>query len=243
MANSSHAFNAHGMDEDINPSSTAWLDNGTYAVRQPHTSNSTDALFSQQLKLSPNSLNAQGQGAVLRHHDWLYLSTWSSTSFHNIVHRLYPNNGTRESIITLDQNGCTLPNKHSSSYYGQWGFRDWVVTDDERLYAILSGYKYFYTSTANTLYHRVLEFDISNENEWVCIDSFQPQGNGDYTGITYDPVEDTIWILHNQNRRIQSYTVSATGDFERGDQYFTFQTSSSSIWQCGVTNQQAVVLR
>ncbi|MEC8142007.1 MAG: hypothetical protein VX071_00790, partial [Candidatus Thermoplasmatota archaeon] len=141
MANSSHAFNAHGMDEDINPSSTAWLDNGTYAVRQPHTSNSTDALFSQQLKLSPNSLNAQGQGAVLRHHDWLYLSTWSSTSFHNIVHRLYPNNGTRESIITLDQNGCTLPNKHSSSYYGQWGFRDWVVTDDERLYAILSGYK------------------------------------------------------------------------------------------------------
>ena len=239
MANSSHAFNAHGMDEDINPSSTAWLDNGTYAVRQPHTSNSTDALFSQQLKLSPNSLNAQGQGAVLRHHDWLYLSTWSSTSFHNIVHRLYPNNGTRESIITLDQNGCTLPNKHSSSYYGQWGFRDWVVTDDERLYAILSGYKYFYTSTANTLYHRVLEFDISNENEWVCIDSFQPQGNGDYTGITYDPVEDTIWILHNQNRRIQSYTVSATGDFERGDQYFTFQTSSSSIWQCGVTNQQA----
>ena len=67
MANSSHAFNAHGMDEDINPSSTAWLDNGTYAVRQPHTSNSTDALFSQQLKLSPNSLNAQGQAVSYTH--------------------------------------------------------------------------------------------------------------------------------------------------------------------------------
>ena len=239
MANSSREFNAHGLDEEVNPASTAWLDNGTYAVRQPHTSNSSDALFSQQLKLSPNSLNAQGQGAILRHHDWLYLSTWSSTSFHNIVHRLYPNNGTRESIITLDQNGCTLPSKHSSSYYGQWGFRDWVVTDDERLYAILSGYKYFYTSTANTLYHRIIEFDISNENEWVCTNSFQPQGNGDYTGITYDPNDDTIWVLHNQNRRIQSYTVSSTGDFERGDEYFTFQTSSSSIWQCGVSNQQA----
>ena len=135
MANVSQSFNPHSMDEDANPSSTAWLDNGTYAVRQPHTSNSTDALFSQQRKLTPNSLNAQGQGAVLRHHDWLYLSTWSSTSFHNIVHRLYPNNGTRESIITLDQNGCTLPSKHSSSYYGQYGFRDWVVTDDERLFA------------------------------------------------------------------------------------------------------------
>ena len=190
MANVSQAFNAHSIDEAVNPSSTAWLDNGTYAVRQPHTSNSTDALFSQQRKLTPNSLNAQGQGAILRHHDWLYLSTWSSTSFHNIVHRLYPNNGTRESIITLDQNGCTLPSKHSSSYYGQWGFRDWVVTDDERLFAVLSGYKYFYTSTANTMYHRVIEFDISNENEWVCLNSFQPQGNGDYTGISYDPVED-----------------------------------------------------
>ena len=239
MANVSQAFNAHSMDEDVNPSSTAWLDNGTYAVRQPHTSNSTDALFSQQRKLTPNSLNAQGQGAVLRHHDWLYLSTWSSTSFHNIVHRLYPNNGTRESIITLDQNGCTLPSKHSSSYYGQYGFRDWVVTDDERLFAVLSGYKYFYSSTANTLYHRVLEFDISNENEWVCINSYQPQGNGDYTGITYDPVDDTIWILHNQNRRIQSYQQDDSGNLERGSEHFTFQTSSSSIWQCGVSNQQA----
>ena len=239
MANSSNEFNAHGLDEEVNPSSTAWLDNGTYAVRQPHTSNSTDALFSQQLKLSPNSLNAQGQGAILRHHDWLYLSTWSSTSFHNIVHRLYPNNGTRESIIHLDQNGCQLPTKHSSTYYGQWGFRDWVVTDDERLYAIISGYKYFYSSNANPTYHAVLEFDISDEHEWVCTNSFKPQGSGDFTGITYDPVDDAIWILHSQNRRIQSYTVSSTGDFERGDEYFTFQTSTSSIWQCGVNNQQA----
>ena len=239
MANSSNEFNAHGLDEEVNPSSTAWLDNGTYAVRQPHTSNSTDALFSQQLKLSPNSLNAQGQGAILRHHDWLYLSTWSSTSFHNIVHRLYPNNGTRESIIHLDQNGCQLPTKHSSTYYGQWGFRDWVVTDDERLYAIISGYKYFYSSNANPTYHAVLEFDISDEHEWVCTNSFKPQGSCDFTGITYDPVDDAIWILHSQNRRIQSYTVSSTGDFERGDEYFTFQTSTSSIWQCGVNNQQA----
>jgi hypothetical protein len=46
MANVSQSFNPHSMDEDTNPSSTAWLDNGTYAVRQPHTSNSTDAFFS-----------------------------------------------------------------------------------------------------------------------------------------------------------------------------------------------------
>ena len=68
-------------------------------------------------------------------------------------------------------------------------------------------------------------------------------GNGDYTGITYDPVEDTIWILHNQNRRIQSYTVSATGDFERGDQYFTFQTSTSSIGNVVLPINKLVVLR
>ncbi|MEC8609034.1 MAG: hypothetical protein VXY42_00860, partial [Candidatus Thermoplasmatota archaeon] len=239
MANSTKEFNAHGLNEEINPSSTAWLDNGTYAVRQPHTSNQTDALFSKQLELSPNNLMPQGQGAVLRHHDWLYLSTWSSTSFHNIVHRLYPNNATRESVITLDQNGCALPMKYSSAYYGMWGFRDWVVTDDERLYAILSGYRYFYDSIANQQYHAILEFDISNENEWICMNSFNPQGSGDFTGITYDPAENTIWVLHNQERTIQSYTVNSIGDFVKGDEYFTFQTSSSSIWQCGITDQQA----
>ena len=69
----------------------------------------------------------------------------------------------------------------------------------------------------------ILEFDISNENEWICMNSFNPQGSGDFTGITYDSAEKTIWVLHNQQRTIQSYTVNSNGDFEKGDDYFTFQ--------------------
>ena len=46
------------------------------------------------------------------------------------------------SVLTLDKAACTLPQKHSSSYYGYYGFRDWTVTDDERLFGILSGYRY-----------------------------------------------------------------------------------------------------
>lgn len=34
-------FFPHGLDTAIDASSTAWHDNGSYAVRQPHTSNST----------------------------------------------------------------------------------------------------------------------------------------------------------------------------------------------------------
>ncbi|MDA8568218.1 hypothetical protein N9L15_02880, partial [Euryarchaeota archaeon] len=55
LANSSSSFFAHGFDETVNPASDAWLDNGSYAVRQPHTSNSTESRFSQQvLKTSSN---------------------------------------------------------------------------------------------------------------------------------------------------------------------------------------------
>ena len=49
-------FFPHGMDAVIDPSSTAWHDNGSYAVRQPHTSNSTETRFSQQLQRTSSSL-------------------------------------------------------------------------------------------------------------------------------------------------------------------------------------------
>ncbi|MGB0612259.1 MAG: hypothetical protein ACPGMW_06500, partial [Poseidonia sp.] len=141
LDNRSNNFLPHGDDAYVNPNSDAWLDNGSYALRQPHTSNATESLFSQQLTKTSSSFMAQSQGAILKHHDWLFLSTWSSSTFNNVVHRLYPNNATRESIITLDQAQCTLPQKHSSSYYGYYGFRDWTITDDERLFGILSGYR------------------------------------------------------------------------------------------------------
>ncbi|DAC52766.1 MAG TPA: hypothetical protein D7I11_07865, partial [Candidatus Poseidoniales archaeon] len=95
MDNVSRNFIPHGNDAYVDTNSNAWLDNGSYALRQPHTSNATEALFSQQLTKTSSSFMAQSQGAILKHHDWLFLSTWSSSTFHNIVERLYPNNATR----------------------------------------------------------------------------------------------------------------------------------------------------
>ena len=35
---SDYRLSAHSISDEINPSSDAWLDNGSFAVRQPHTS-------------------------------------------------------------------------------------------------------------------------------------------------------------------------------------------------------------
>ncbi|HJL97059.1 MAG TPA: hypothetical protein QF401_02800, partial [Candidatus Poseidoniaceae archaeon] len=241
FSNRSTIFFPHGYDEVADSASDAWLDNGSYAIRQPHTSNSTENRFSQQSLKTSSSLMKQGQGAILKHHDWLFMSTWSSSSFHNIVHRLYPNNATKESVITLDQGQCTLPNLHSSSYYGSYGFRDWTITDDERMFAILSGYRYHYQSSAPTQYHRVLEMDISRDDTWKCIDSYDvsPQYS-DYTAIAYDRDTEDVWIVHNAQRRIVPYTFGElpNGQYTRGQGMFDYSSSSGSSWQCGKTGQQ-----
>ena len=236
LDSTSDLFLPHGQDAYVDPNSDAWLDNGSYAIRQPHTSNATETLFSQQLTKSSNSFNAQAQGAILKHHDWLFLSTWSSSSFHNVVHRLYPNNATRESIITLDQAECTLPQKHSSSYYAYYGFRDWTVTDDERLFGILSGYRYTYGSTAPTQYHRVMEMDVSRDDVWTCIDSYDVSPSvGEYTGIAYDRSTGQVWIAHNNMNRLYAYDFASdgTGSYTRSTDFFTYTSSSGSSWYCG----------
>ena len=240
LANSSSSFFAHGFDETVNPASDAWLDNGSYAVRQPHTSNSTESRFSQQVLKPSTNFNLQSQGAVLKHHDWLFMSTWSSSTFQNIVHRLYPNNVTKESVITLEQAQCTLPNLPSSTYYAKYGFRDWAITDDERMFAILSGYRDHRSSSAPTQYHRVLEMDISRDDVWTCIDSYDvsPQYS-DYTAIAYDRTTEDVWIVHNAQRRIVPYTFSETpdGTYTRGDNMYSY-LSSSGASECGKTGQQ-----
>ena len=241
FSNRSDTFFPHGYDEHENPASDAWLDNGSYAIRQPHTSNSTESRFSQQALKTSTNLMKQSQGAILKHHDWLFMSTWSTSTFQNIVHRLYPNNASKESVITLDQGQCTLPSLHSSSFYGSYGFRDWTITDDERMFAILSGYRYHYSSTAPTQYHRVLEMDISRDDTWKCIDSYDvsPQYS-DYTGIAYDRTTDEVWIVHNAQRRIVSYSFGdqADGQYTRGQKMYSYSSSSGTSWECGKTGQQ-----
>ena len=45
-------FSSHGLDEVSLTSSSAWLDNGSFAIRQPHTSNSSESRFSNQVKMT-----------------------------------------------------------------------------------------------------------------------------------------------------------------------------------------------
>ena len=239
--NTDEVFFPHGYDEVTDVNSDAWLDNGSYALRQPHTSNATESRFSQQTLKTATSLTKQSQGAILQHHDWLFMSTWSSSNFNNIVQRLYPNNLTRESTINLDQADCTIATLHPSTYYGSYGFRDWTITDDERMFAILSGYRYHYTSSAPTQYHRVLELDISRDDTWTCIDSYDvsPQYS-DYTAIAYDRTSEEVWIVHNTQRRIVPYTFSETADgqYTRGSNMYSYSSSSGTSFECGKTGQQ-----
>ncbi|RPG75311.1 MAG: hypothetical protein CBE08_003945 [Euryarchaeota archaeon TMED248] len=236
-----NSYITHSLDENISEESDAWYDNGTFSVRQPHTSNASENLFSMQVQKSSSALIAQSQGAILKHHDWLFLSTWSSKQFSNVVKRLYPNNATVESTILLEQASCTLPQQPSSSYYSYYGFRDWTVTDDERLFGILSTYRYHYSSSAPAANHRVLEFDISKDDVWTCLDSYDisPQYN-DYTGIAYDASRDVVWVLHNSQRRIVSYEFDEmqTGSYTRGSTIYTYFSSSGSSYECGKTGQQ-----
>ena len=96
-------FFPHGSQEGELLGSNAWLDNGSYAIRQPHTSNSSELRFSNQVKVTSANFMAQGQGAILRNHDWLFMSTFTGTSFDKVVTRMHPNNVTRDIVVDLQR--------------------------------------------------------------------------------------------------------------------------------------------
>ena len=115
---SDYRLSAHSISDEINPSSDAWLDNGSFAVRQPHTSNSTETRFTNQMRITSTNFMAQGQGAILRNHDWLFMSTFSGTSFDQVVNRMHPNNVTRDIVVDLQrESNCILPQDPGSTYY------------------------------------------------------------------------------------------------------------------------------
>ena len=232
---SEDADSMHSTDDEILPGSTAWLDNGSFAVRQPHTSNSTETRFSNQVKVTSTNFMVLGQGAILRNHDWLFMSTFSGTSFDKVVNRMHPNNITKDITVDLQrESGCNLPQDPSSTYYKSYGFKDWTITDDEMLYGIFSTYKYAYSSTTPTQNLRVLAIDVSDDWVWKCVDSYDisPQ-YGEYNGISYDRESDSVWVVHGQQRRIVSYDFGDNGQFTRGQDMYSFSSGSSSSTECG----------
>ena len=235
---SSVEFSSHGTDEETVSGSDAWLDNGSYAIRQPHTSNSTESRFSNQVKMTSSNLMAQGQGAILKNHDWIFMSTFTGTQFDKVVTRMHPNNVSRDIVVDLQrESSCILPQDPSSTYYKAYGFKDWTITDDEMLYGIFSTYKYMYSNSNPTQHHRVLAIDVSDDWVWRCVDSYDisPQ-YGEYSGISYDRDTDKIWVAHAQQRRIVSYDFGDNGQFTRGEDQYSFTSSSSSSTECGKTS-------
>tara|TARA_Y100000766_G_C18916824_1_gene612256 strand:+ start:5865 stop:11231 length:5367 start_codon:yes stop_codon:yes gene_type:complete len=231
-------ISSHGSDEEELPGSDAWLDNGSFAIRQPHTSNSSELRFSNQVKVTSANLMAQGQGAMLRNHDWLFMSTFTGTSFDKVVTRMHPNNATRDIVVDLQrESSCTLPQDPSSTYYKAYGFKDWTITDDEMLYGIFSTYKYPYSSSNPTQYLRVLAIDVSDDWVWKCVDSYDISAQfGEYSGISYDRDTDQVWVVHSQQRRIVPYDFGDNGQFTRGESQYSFSSGASSSTECGKTN-------
>ena len=225
---------AHGIDEPEISGSTSWLDNGSFAIRQPHTSNSTESRFTEQVKMSSQNLMAQGQGAIMRNHDWLFMSTWTGSSFDKVVHRMHPNNVTSDIVVDLQRGSCSLPPDPTSTYYKGYGFRDWAITDDEIMYGIFTTYRYLYSSSAPTQYHRVLKIDISDDWTWKCLDSYDiSPGFGEYSAISYDRVNDQVWVVHGQQRRIVPYNFGSNGQYTHGENMYSFMSGTSSNTACG----------
>ncbi len=221
----------HGQDEPELTGSSAWLDNGSYSIRQPHTSNSTESRFSQQVRTSGQNFMAQGQGAILKNHDHVFMSTYTGTQFDKVVQRMYPNNLTRELVVDLQQGSCTLPQDPTSTYYKSYGFRDWTIDDEENLYGIFSTYRYGYSTSVPTQHLRVLKIDVSDDWTWKCEESYDISAVfGEYNGISFDRVNQKIWVVHSQQRRIVSYDFDDNGQFSRGDDMYSF--SSESV-ECG----------
>ena len=69
---------------------------------------------------------------MLKHHDWLFMSTWSSSNFNNIVQRMY--RITSQGVYySLRAEWLPTPTKALILLLRMWGFRDWALSDDERL--------------------------------------------------------------------------------------------------------------
>jgi hypothetical protein len=214
-------FYTHGMNENSS-SGDAWLDNGSFSIRQPRMSNASETRFTSQ-RTTTSPFSSQAAASVLKYRGWTYVSKFDTKILNQLVKKVYSNNLTTHSSVIIESGNCNIPSPGSgwSSYYG---FRDWTVGDDERLYAILSTDRQY--ATANTL--KLLVFDIRYEDVWTCIQSYDISVNsyGSYTGISYDRSRDVIWVMHSTRRTVVPYTFNDDGSFERdGDLQYSYFSS------------------
>ena len=93
-----------------------------------HTSNSTESRFSNQVKMTSSNLMAQGQGAILKNHDWIFMSTFGN-SIRQSSNKNALNNVSRDIVARFaEESSCILPQDPGSTYYKAYGFK----LDDNR---------------------------------------------------------------------------------------------------------------
>ena len=232
MKDASSWFQPHDQSA-LSSSGTAWYDNSTYSIRQPHTTNVSENRFSTQLNL-PSGTMATYNGAAFHYRNMIFASTWDSNTLANTIKVLYPNNGTQVTSGPnnqalrphLDIGSCVVPSLPNTYQY--YGWRDWAVTDDERAFGIISSYR----GQNAVQYHRIVEWDIRHPLAWECISSYDVStgGYGDYTGIAYDRSRDSIWVNHGVRKTIIQYDFDGNGGFTRNNtDYYTYFMNSGQV--------------
>ena len=231
MADPEDWFEPHDLDGEAT-SASAWYDNASYAIRQPHTTNVSESRFSSQRSLASGT-TATYNAAVFRYRDMLFASTWDTQQLRNTVKVLFPSNASQMTTgpnnqplkPVLDIGNCVVPSLPST--WQAYGWRDWAVTDDERVFGLLSSYR----GSNDDSYHRVIEWDIRHPLAWRCISSYDVStgGYGDYTGIAYDRTRDSVWVNHGVRKTLVQYEFDGQGGFDRGDEFYTYFMSSGQV--------------
>ena len=232
MKDSQNWFESHDL-ESSPASSSAWYDNTSYAIRQPHTTNVSENRFSSQISL-PSGTMATYNGAAFVYRDMIFASTWDSNTVKNTVKVLFPNNGTQMTTgpnnqplrPDLDIGSCSVPSIPNT--YSAYGWRDWAVTDDERVFGIISSWR----GQNGAQYNKIVEWDIRHPLAWKCISSYDVSsgGYGDFTAISYDRTRDSVWVNHGVRKSIIQYEFDGAGSFERNNtDYYTYFMSSGQV--------------
>ena len=224
LASSTLNFSSHQIDETPT-SGNAWNDNGSFSIRQPHTSNASETRFNPQRTIT-SPFGNQGAGATLNYRGWTYVSTFASTTLNQVVKKTYPNNLSTASSVAIVEGNCNIPSPTGSTWGAYYGFRDWTISDDEKLYAILG----LNRQSASISELIMVVLDIRYEDVWTCENTYDLSSNsyGPYTGISYDRSRDLIWVLHAVRNTVTPYTFNSDGTFERDTdlQYSYFSSYS-----------------
>ncbi|MBD19212.1 MAG: hypothetical protein CMB13_06230 [Euryarchaeota archaeon] len=245
MASPEMVFDGYGMDSMTTTTvSSAWNDNGSFTIRQPHSSNATESRFSQQRSVSAATAGTYA-GASFTYRDWIVSSDLRASNINSMLRLLHANNGTQvqgaamnNGLISLDLSGCTLPSLPFT--WSGYGIRDWAISDDERAFGLLTTY---YSSTSSQ-YHRVVEFDIRYPTTWTCLAVHDPSTNnhGDYSGISYDRTRDVVWVNHNLLNRVVAYHAD-DGSFDRNATLYYNYFSTSGTPRGMVVNGSYIYFR